>query len=146
MLVSLITPSLVPTEVVNPVGLALLNAVAPGPLTTMVPPSNVMFFVPAPVANEPVVKVYPFKSRVPLVSVVVLVIPTLDEVCGTKVPPDPLNVTGMSWVKPLKEKFLTPVEANVQAFVPELTSGKMLELYGFKKFADGVPITAIGNL
>jgi hypothetical protein len=85
-------------------------------------------------------------SNVPLVSVVVLVIPTLDEVCGTKVPPAPLNVTGMSWVKPLKEKFLTPVEANVQALVPEFTSGKMLELYGFKKFADGVPITAIGNL
>jgi hypothetical protein len=64
-----IVPVPVPAVVVKPVGAALLNAV-PEPDSTILPPLNVMFFVPAPVVNEPgTVNVKPARSRVPALRV-----------------------------------------------------------------------------
>lgn len=69
--------------------------------------------------NMPVVRVFAFRSSVPLVSAVVLVAPSVNASCNCHVPPTPLNVIGRSIVRPLVVMVLTPdVAANVVAFAP----------------------------
>jgi hypothetical protein len=70
--VILIVPVPVPAVVVNPVGTALFHAVVVAAEHAIVPPLNVMFFVPVAVTKVVVgVSVYPAKSKVPDVSVTV---------------------------------------------------------------------------
>jgi len=94
-----IVPVPVPAVVVNPVGTLLLNAVDVAAGQTNVPPLKVKFFVPVAVVNAvPTVKVFPFKSNVPLVNVAVLVEPIVKASSSRNVPPTPLNVKGKSIV------------------------------------------------
>lgn len=82
-----ITPVPVPAVVVKFVGCALLNAVAPAPDMTNVPPLNVKFLVPVAVVSLVVhVSVKPAKLSVPLVNVVVPVIPASKSVVVIPVP------------------------------------------------------------
>jgi hypothetical protein len=66
----------------------------------------------------PVVRVKLFSARVPLVSVVVLVAPTVNASCKVQVPPTPSKVTGKSNVLPRVVIDWLLVEANVRVFVP----------------------------
>ncbi len=78
-----IAPVPVPAVVVNPVGAALLNDVVFAVGQTNVPPLKVKFFVPVAVVNlVPTVYVKPFKSNVPLVSVVVTPVPVISASCN----------------------------------------------------------------
>jgi len=78
-----IVPVPVPAVVVKLVGAALLNAVVEAVGQTNVPPLNVKFFVPVAVVNAvPTVYVKPFKSNVPLVSVVVTPVPVISASCN----------------------------------------------------------------
>ncbi len=78
-----IAPVPVPAVVVKPVGAALLNDVVFGSGQIKVPPLNVKFFVPVAVVNlVPTVYVKPFKSNVPLVSVVVTPVPVVKASCN----------------------------------------------------------------
>ena len=71
-----IMPVPVPAVVAKLVGAALLNDVVFGSGQTKVPPLKVKFFVPVAVVKRvPTVNVLPFKSKVPLVKVAVLVEP-----------------------------------------------------------------------
>lgn len=64
-----IIPVPVPAVVVNPVGFTLFQALVVAEIA-IVPPSNVMFFVPAPVAKLPVEeRLNPAKNKVPFVSI-----------------------------------------------------------------------------
>ena len=75
-----IVPTPVPAVVVKLVGAALLNDVVFASGQTKVPPLKVRFFVPVAVVNlVPTVKVFPFKSNVPLVNVPVFVEPIVNE-------------------------------------------------------------------
>jgi hypothetical protein len=104
------------------VGCALLNAVDPLLAQTNVPPLNVRFLVPEPVAYEdPALTVFPFRSTVPFVCVNILVEPIVVLSWKTQVPPAPLNVTGKSSVLPFDVIVLLPLVApNVCAPVPAL--------------------------
>lgn len=82
-----IVPVPVPAVVVNPVGAALLNDVVFAVGQTNVPPLKVKFFVPVAVENlVPTVYVKPFKSNVPLVSVVVTPVPVVSASCKVTEP------------------------------------------------------------
>ena len=86
-----IVPVPVPAVVVNPVGLLLRNAVAPEFEQTKSPPLNVKFFVPEPVCNLfDVVQVFPSKSNVPFVNVII--VPD-NALLKDQFPPTPLKVT-----------------------------------------------------
>ena len=85
-----IVPVPVPAVVVNPVGLPLRNAVVPEFAQTNVPPLNVKFFVPKLVCNLfDVVQVFPFKSNVPFVNVIIVPDNALPK---DQLPPTPLKV------------------------------------------------------
>ena len=102
------------------VDVAIVHAEAPLPKTTTDAPvivrTRALLFEDE---NIPVVSVLPFRSSVPLVSVNVLVEPSVRASCACHDPPTPLNVTGKSKATPLVVMVLTPeVAANVVAFVP----------------------------
>lgn len=87
-LVRLMVPVPVPAVVVNPVGTALLNAVAPDAVTKNVPPLNVKFLVPVAVRNVDV-NVWPLRSSVPLVSTIASLAASafVSASCSVTVPP-----------------------------------------------------------
>lgn len=117
-----IVPVPVPAVVVKPVGATLLNAAGVFAGQTRVPPLNVRFLVPvAVVYDEPTVRVFPFRSIVPLVWVRVRLDPIVRASCSTQVPPTPLNVAGKVMVLPL-EVIVLPVDvaAKTQAVAPDV--------------------------
>ena len=88
----LIVPVPVPAVVVKPVGAALLNAVADAAEQVSVPPLNVRFFVPAAVVKLVcIVTVKPFRSKVPFVRVIELLVVKASR--KRHVPPTPLEVS-----------------------------------------------------
>lgn len=109
--VKVIVPVPVPAVVVNPVGELL---VIPEPVCSqrIVPPLNVMFFVPVSVEScAPGIKVWPFKLSVPFVSLKVRVDPKVKLSKSWNVPPAPFIVTGKSKVLPEVVMVFVPLVA-----------------------------------
>jgi hypothetical protein len=104
-----IVPVPVPAVVVNPVGTALLNAVVLLRVHIKVPPLKVKFFVPVAVVSLIVsVAVYPAKSNVPFVNVIVVPDNALPK---DQPPPTPSKVTA---------RILTPLVVTVLPVVVAL--------------------------
>lgn len=112
-----IVPVPVPAVVVNPVGAGLVNEFAPESWQTKVPPLNVRFFVPVPVANlNPVVNVFPSKSTVPLVNVSEPPV-SWSALPSAQAPPTPLKVTAEPKPTPFVVIVL-PVVVALNVVVP----------------------------
>jgi hypothetical protein len=110
-----IVPVPVPAVVVNPVGAALLNAVAEENEHIIVPPLNVRFFVPVAVVNlNTGVVVYPAKLSVPFVNVRV---PQFKALPNDQPPPTPLKVTPAPKATPLVVTVF-PVVVALNVVVP----------------------------
>jgi len=110
-----IVPVPVPAVVVKLVEKPLLNAITLAFEQTIIPALNVKFFVPDPVANLFVaVQVFPFKSNVPFVSVIIVAVKALP---NAQLPPTPLKVTAEPKPTPLVVTML-PVVVELNVVVP----------------------------
>ena len=109
----------------NKVAVAMFNTVASAVVwlnTILFVPNAIERAVATDDENEPVVKLNPFRVRVPLFSVVVSVAPVLNALPKLHAPPTPSNVTGLLIVTPLVVTVLPVlVELNVTRPVADQT-------------------------
>lgn len=105
---------------VNPVTVAVVQSVPPAALQVMFPVPKAMVRVLELVEeNKPVVSVFPSRSSVPLVKVVVREFgPTVSASASRHVPPTPLKVMGESSDFPFEVIMLVPDVAAKVMFEP----------------------------
>jgi hypothetical protein len=117
-----IVPMPVPAVVVNPVGAALLNIFVAAPVHTILPPLNVIFFVPVEIVTLiDTVQVFPFKSIVPFEGTKFVQVKALPNVHA---PPTPLKLTALKLI-PLVVIVL-PVVVALKVTVPLPDSRKFV--------------------